>query len=63
MRQEFVTTTVNLFKEQNEFIKCHNKNHIFSLSKFVRLKLDEYIKFMKDLERDKEEMKNEKKII
>lgn len=38
------TTTVNLFREQAEFVRSQKKE--FNLSAFVRMKLDEYIKML-----------------
>jgi len=45
--------TITLGKDQMEFLKEYRKSHTFILSKFIQAKLDEHIKFLKELENDK----------
>jgi hypothetical protein len=48
MVEKYKIQTVNIREEQFEFIKELRKNRMFIFSKFVRDKLDEYIKFIRE---------------
>ena len=50
MKDKFKVNIVNLRVDHCDFIKEHREKYNFNLSKFVRDKLDEYIKFIGGLE-------------
>ena len=51
MNKTYIQKCINLSEEEIEFIKEEkNKGNKFDLSKFVRFKLDEYIKARKEAE-------------
>ena len=45
--------TITLGKDQFDFLQEYRKLHTFIFSKFVQAKLDEFIKFAKQLEGEK----------
>ena len=53
-KEEIGATSIMIFKRQIEFLKDQRKT--FKLSGFVRAKLDEYIKFKKEVENDKKKI-------
>ena len=48
MIDEFVAKCVSIRKDQNDFLIEERTTNVFKLSKFLQIKLDEYIKLRKE---------------
>lgn len=58
-KDEFIFKGVTIRKDQEEFLKSERqKGETFKLSKFLQVKLDEFIKFRKEGIQFMEEMKS-----
>lgn len=54
MKDNLRIQTISIRQDQFEFLQEHRKNHYFIFSKFIREKLDEYMKFVEGLEIENE---------
>lgn len=52
-KDEVRITTVSLRKEQYDWLEKYKERHTFVLSKFIRLKLDDFRKFAEEVEHAK----------